>query len=119
VFYGGDAIRSGFAATTFSGLALYLLLYSLLGGVFAAAFGNRLVRLRLTLAGILFGLCWYYLSFRVIWKSVAPLVFLLHIETPTMWGHVIYGALLARYPVYAARWREPAQVPPPEKPPGY
>jgi hypothetical protein len=112
VFYGGDAIRGGFAATTFSGLALYLLLYSLVGGAFAAAVRNRLPRLRLTLAGVLFGLCWYWLSFRLIWRSVAPLVTLLHIEGPTIWGHALYGALLARYPAYAARWREPAQVSP-------
>jgi hypothetical protein len=112
LFYGGDAIRGGWAATTCSGLALYLLLYSLLGGVFAAAVRNRLPRLRLTLAGILFGLCWYSLSFRLVWKNVAPLVTLLHIERPTIWGHAIYGALLARYPVYAARWRKPAQAAP-------
>jgi hypothetical protein len=114
VFYGADAIRAGWASTTFSGLALYLLLYSLLGAGFAVAIGNRLPRLRLTLAGILFGLCWYSLSFRLIWKSLAPLVTLLHIESPTMWGHAIYGALLARYPVYAARSREPALAAPPE-----
>jgi hypothetical protein len=114
VFYGGDAIRGGLGASTFSGLALYLLLYSLLGGVFAMAIGDRLPRLRLTLVGVLFGLCWYSLSFRLIWKSVAPLVALLHIASPTIWGHAIYGALLARYPVYAAGWRKPAPAPPPE-----
>jgi hypothetical protein len=102
VFYGGAAIRAGLASTTFSGLALYLLLYSLLGALFAAVFRNRLSRLRLTLAGILFGLGWYFLSFHLIWSSIAPLVTLLHIESTTMWGHAIYGALLARYPVYAA-----------------
>ena len=42
VFWGGDAIREGLAPTTFSGLALYLVLYSLLGAGFAAAIGNRL-----------------------------------------------------------------------------
>lgn len=114
VFWGGDAIREGLAPTTFSGLALYLVLYSLLGAGFAAAIGNRLPPLRLALAGILFGLLWYSLSFRLIWKSVAPLVSLLHIATPTIWGHAIYGALLARYPVYAARWLKPAVEPPPE-----
>jgi len=102
VFYGGEAIRAGLASTTFSGLALYLLLYSLLGAVFAAAFRSRMSRLRLTLAGVLFGLGWYFLSFRLIWSAVAPLVTLLHIESTTMWGHAIYGAMLARYPVYAA-----------------
>jgi hypothetical protein len=117
VFYGGDAIRGGLVATTFSGLALYLLLYSLLGGAFAAALRDRLPRLRLTLAGILFGLCWYSLSFGVIWRSLAPLVTALHIENPTMWGHALWGALLARYPLYAARWQPPGQAPSPETPP--
>jgi hypothetical protein len=122
VFYGGEAIRAGLASTTFSGLALYLLLYSMLGAVFAATFRNRLSRLRLTLAGILFGLGWYFLSFRLIWSAIAPLVTLLHIESTTMWGHAIYGALLARYPVYAAVEPEPtrevpgADEPPPETP---
>lgn len=109
VFYGGAAIRGGLASTTFAGLALCLLLYSLLGALFAAAFRNRLSRLRLTLAGILFGLCWYFLSFRLIWSSVAPLIPLLHIVPTTMWGHAIYGALLARYPVYAGMDLEPAR----------
>jgi hypothetical protein len=117
VFYGGDAIRGGLVATTFSGLALYLFLYTLLGGAFAAALRDRLPRFRLTLAGILFGLCWYFVSFGLIWRTLAPLVTLLHIKTPTMWGHAIWGALLARYPVYAARLRPPAEIPPQETPP--
>ena len=86
-----------------SGLALYILLYSLLGALFAVAFGNRLAAVRLTLVGILFGLSWYYLSFRVAGKAAAPLVVLLHAERPTMWGHAIYGALLARYRSYLPR----------------
>ena len=35
VFHGDAAIRRGFGSTTLSGLALYLLIYSLLGAVFA------------------------------------------------------------------------------------
>jgi hypothetical protein len=114
VFYGSDAIRGGLVATTFSGLCFYLLLYSLLGAAFAAMVRDRLPRLRLTLAGILFGLCWYSLSFRLIWKFAAPLVTLLHVETPTMWGHAIYGAVLAQYPIYASRGRSPGLPAPPE-----
>jgi hypothetical protein len=65
-------------------------------------------RLRLTLTGILFGIGWYYLSFHGLWKAAAPLVALLHVESVTLWGHLLYGAMLGRYPAYAAR-RAPAE----------
>lgn len=99
-FYGDGAIRSGFAARTLSGIALYLLLYSLLGALFATVAGDRMPRLRVLLVSLLFALSWYYLSFRLIWKSVMPLVALLHSAQPTAVGHFVYGAVLGRYPVY-------------------
>ncbi len=103
VFYGDAAIVRGFGARTFSGLALYLALYSLLGALFALAVQNRMPRLRVMLLSVLFALSWYYLSFRVIWKALDPLITRLHVEAPTMWGHVLYGAMLGRYPRYLAR----------------
>jgi hypothetical protein len=102
VFYGADAIRSGFSASTLSGVALYLLLYSLLGALFATAFQTRMSRLRLTLVSILFTIFWYYLSFGVLWRIAAPLLARLHYARATLWGHLIYGAMLSRYPVYLA-----------------
>src|SRR5690349_22817325 len=45
VFFKDDAIRPGFAGTTPSGIALYLLIYSLLGAVFALVFRQRLTGL--------------------------------------------------------------------------
>jgi hypothetical protein len=106
VFYGDSAIRRGFGTITISGIALYVGLYSLLGAMFAMAARDRMPRLRLTLSGILFGIGWYYLSFHLIWKGVAPLVPLLHVEGTTLWGHAIYGAMLGRYPAFAARLAE-------------
>src|ERR1039458_918590 len=41
VFHGGAAIRRGFGFSTLSGIALYLLVYSLLGAGFAVAVRNR------------------------------------------------------------------------------
>src|SRR3974390_2562755 len=41
VFHGDSAIRRGFGASTLSGIALYLLIYSLLGAVFAMAVRTR------------------------------------------------------------------------------
>jgi len=102
-----DAPLSG-AGSTFPGLALYLLMYSLLGALFALVVRNRLPRVRVLLAGMLFGLAWYWLSFQWMWKSVMPVVALLHVEQSTMLGHLVYGTVLGRYPVYLARLeREP------------
>ena len=115
-FYGADALRPGFTGATLSGMALFLLLYSALGALFALAVRARWTRLRTILVGALFGLCWYYLSYRLIWKSAIPLAALLHPERPTMIGHLIYGAVLGRFPAYQRRLAEtpPAPVSPEE-----
>jgi hypothetical protein len=102
-FYGEAAIRSGFAGLTLSGLALYLLLYSLLGALLALAVSDRIARVRVFLVSLLFALSWYYFSFRLLWKSLLPLVALLHSAQSTSFGHLIYGAVLGRYPVYMPR----------------
>jgi hypothetical protein len=110
VFYGNRAIRSGFAGETVSGLAVYVALYSLLGALFAALLRDRLPRLRTFLLALVFALGWYYLSFRVLWRSAMPLVALLHVQGTTAFGHLIYGAVLGRYP---AHWRKRAETPGP------
>ncbi len=99
-FYGGAAIHTGFSYSTVSGLALYLLIYSLLGSLLGLVMRDHLPRVLLVLACIAAGIGWYYLSFHLIWKVFSPLVTLLHAEKTTALGHVIFGALLARYPRY-------------------
>jgi len=101
--YGGSAIRAGFARSTISGLALYLLLYSVLGCLFAVVVRGRLPRVRLLLVSVVLAVGWYYLSFHGIWKTLSPLVTLLHAERPTLLGHVLYGVMLAQYPRYLPR----------------
>ena len=93
-------IPPGFARSTVSGLALYLLLYSLLGAAFAAAVRGRLPRGRVLLAGTLFGAIWYFASFHWLWKTVMPLAFVFHPEQQTFLGHLIYGTFLGRFPIY-------------------
>ena len=107
------AIRAGFAGRTLSGLAVYLLLYSLLGALLAWAVRDRLARIRVLMVSVLFALIWYYLSYRLLWRTVAPLIALLHVERATVLGHLVYGTLLGRYPVYLPR----PPVPPPPAPP--
>jgi len=111
-FYGEGAIRTGFAARTLSGLALYLLLYSLLGALFAWAIRDRLPRFRVVLLSVLFAVAWYFVSYRLLWKSVMPLVALLHATRPTVLGHLVYGTFLGRYPLYLRRKKAaPAEAP--------
>jgi hypothetical protein len=132
LFYGSYAIRTGFAASTPSGIALYVVVYSLLGGVFACSLPGRLTALGTVLVGALVAIAWYWLWFRALGRYLMPLVWLLHSERSMTFGHVLYGALLARYPVYLRKARppgpgaegeaseapavpaEPVQTPPPE-----
>jgi hypothetical protein len=118
VFHGDAAIRRGFGSSTLSGIALYLLIYSLLGAGFAAGVRNRFTGLGTVLLGVLFSLGWYCLWFRALGQSVMPLVWLLHAESSTVFGHVIFGALLARFPVYLPKLEHPAaDAPAAEHPP--
>ena len=107
-FYGDSAIRSGFAFSTLSGLALYLLLYSVLGAVFAGVLRDRASRQRTLLLGMAYGLVWYYVAYHLLWKSLLPLVALLHTERPTLIGHLLYGIILGRYPRYGQQQTTPA-----------
>ena len=70
VFHGDAAIRRGFGSTTLSGLALYLLIYSLLGALFALAARNRFTGLGTLLVGMLYSVGWYFLWFRTLGQSL-------------------------------------------------
>ena len=103
--FGRDTSLDGFGGATVSGLALYLLLYSSLGGLFALVATRRsalpaMRPVRVALLAIALGLVWYYLSFHWLWRNVAPLVTFLHPERSTIVGHVIYGAALGRFHAY-------------------
>ena len=112
VFHGDVAIRRGFGGSTLSGIALYLLIYSLLGAGFAVTARTRFTGLGTVLLGVLFSVGWYWLWFRALGRTVMPLVWLLHAESSTAFGHVIFGALMARFPAYLPKPEPPAVVPP-------
>ena len=102
VFYGEGAIRPGFSSRTVSGAALYLTVYSLLGAGFAVAVRQRLTALGTVLLGILVAAGWYGLCFRMLGRTMMPLVWLLHTESSTVFGHVIFGVWMARYRAFLA-----------------
>jgi hypothetical protein len=113
-FYGSRSLHNGFSISTVSGLALYLLLYSTLGCLFGYAAGKREASPRLVLTGIAAGVVWYYLSFHFLWRAVGPLIPILHPVTPTVLGHIIYGAGIGRFPHFLPATPAP---PPPEPAP--
>src|ERR1035437_6021556 len=117
VFHGDAAIRRGFGFSTLSGIALYLLIYSLLGAGFALSVRNRLTSLGTVLLGLLFSLGWYWLWFRTLGRTAMPLVWLLHPENSTVFGHLIFGAWIARFPAYLPNPDHPLAAPPGEEPP--
>lgn len=99
-FYGDSALRNGFVSTTISGIALYFVIYGLFGALFGLAVQHRWRPLRITFIAVAASLGWYYLSFGLIWKSLNPLVVLYTHDQPMLIGHIIYGVLLGRYPVF-------------------
>ena len=109
-----NAALNGLRWATLAGLAVYILIYSALGAVFAVLARERVARHRVTLMGILFAVAWYYLTFRWAFKYALPLVALLHVEVTMIAGHALYGAILGRFPVYVYRLMstEPPQDPP-------
>jgi hypothetical protein len=111
MFYGSRAVHNGFSSSTVSGLAVYLLLYSTLGLGFAAISGESRPSARLVLSGILTGLGWYYFSFHFLWRAAGPLIPLLHAVAPTVFGHIIYGAGIGRFPHFLPRPATPAPEP--------
>src|SRR5215472_6621692 len=92
-FYGELAIRNRFTIHTFSGLALYVLIYGSLGMLFGVSMQDRPASLRITCIGILGAIGWYYLMFGVVWKAWNPLLALYTQDRPMFAAHVLYGLL--------------------------
>jgi hypothetical protein len=119
-FFGGDVIGSSFSAKTLPGLALYLIVYSLLGCIFAVMVRNRFRPGRTVMLAMIYSLAWFYLSFHLLWKSVMPLVYLLYADRPMLVGHLIYGVCLGAFPNLlpgaAASPSEPLQPEPAPEP---
>lgn len=101
-FYGDAAFVPAFRATTFAGVALHLAIAGVLGMLFGFVIRESGNGLRVFLIGVIFGLGWYYIAYRVLWRPVNPLVPLYTAERPTLVGHLMLGMVLGRFP----RWLE-------------
>ncbi len=99
-FYGDAALGGMFTSRTLAGLSLYLALYGIAGALFGLALAGRGPRLPIALCGILAGLAWYFLAFDLLWRNLNPLIALYTHRGPMLAGHLLYGAMLGRFPRY-------------------
>jgi len=114
-FYGESAYQPGFGARTSAGVALLLFLYGALGLLFALAVRDHGTRVRVLLAGLIYGTGWFFLSFDILWKHVNPLVHLYSPDRAMLVGHVLYGGALGRgFPAYLKSIRQQPAPPPVE-----
>jgi hypothetical protein len=98
-----STLAPAFTWATCAGLALYILIYGVLGAAFSSVLRDRVPRTRVMLTAVIFAIAWYYFSFRWTFRLTLPLVALLHVEHTTLVGHLLYGTMLGRYPVYVNR----------------
>ena len=96
-----------FTWSTCAGLALYVLIYSLLGAIFAWIVRDRAPARRTMLLSVLLAVSWYYVTFHWAFKTILPMVALLHVERATLVGHLLYGTALGRFPLYVQRLMNP------------
>src|ERR1022692_51928 len=72
-FYGDAALGRDFTSRTVAGIALFLVLYGIIGALFGLTLASRDASLRITLIGVLVGRGWSSLSFAILWQNINPL----------------------------------------------
>jgi len=110
--YPSYAYRTGFGWSAAFGGALYILLYGALGVLFALAAARPVARPRLVLLAMTFGLGWYWITYRWLWRALPPLAALVEGGAATALGHLLYGALLGAFPRCLPRAAESESAPP-------
>jgi hypothetical protein len=110
----GEGYRRGFHFGSIAGLALEVVFYSLLGGAIALALRDQMPRFRRLLSCIVLALTWFYVAYGLVWPHLAPVVLRVQPFSMALVGHMIYGGILSRFPVYAGVVAHPQAAPEPE-----
>lgn len=118
IFYGDYVYQDAFFHTTWAGLALIVVIYTVLGIVWGLVWGERR-RSLLAFSGALTGLLVYFLFFDFIWVHLGPAIVLYAPTRQLQVAHILWGAVLAKSPAFAARisaatMPAPAPGPPPD-----
>jgi len=101
-FFGGAVYRNHFLRASWTGVALIIAIYGLLGGLWGPLWREK-SRGLLWLWGALAGIGIYFLFFNLLWQHVNPLIPVYAPVRQLQIAHVLWGILLARSPGYARR----------------
>jgi hypothetical protein len=101
-FFGGNAYRNEFLRTSWAGVALTVAVYGLVGALWGGFWRDRSPRW-LTLYGAITGFLVYLIFYDFVWRHWNPLVSLYAPDHQLEIGHLLWGMVLARSPIYARR----------------
>ena len=101
-FFGSNAYRNQLLATSWVGVALTVVFYGLLGVSWGCILRDRSVRW-LPVYGAISGIVVYFVVYHFVWRKLNPLVTLYAPDRQLEVGHILWGLLLARSPLYARR----------------
>ena len=102
LFYGDEVLQGEFFRSTWAGIALIVFVYGLIGVLWGCFWKERRKAL-LSFYGALAGLATYYLFFDFVWVHADPLIPLYAPIRQLQVAHILWGAALAKSPVYSAR----------------
>jgi hypothetical protein len=101
-FFGSEVYRNQLLRTSWAGIALIVAVYGALGILWGCIWRERRIPW-LGLFGAVAGLCVYFLFYGWLWRHVNPLVTLYAPDRQLQLGHVLWGIVLARSPLYSRR----------------
>jgi hypothetical protein len=114
-FFGSEVYRNQLLRTSWTGIALIVAVYGALGVLWGCIWRDRR-KPWLALYGAIAGLCVYFLSYGSLWRHVNPLVTLYAPDRQLQLGHILWGMVLARSPLYSRRIAESLREEPPAPP---
>jgi hypothetical protein len=101
-FFGSGVYRNQLLRTSWTGIALIVAVYGVLGILWGCIWRDER-KPWMGLYGAIAGLGVYFLFFSLLWRHVNPLVTLYAPEGQLQLGHLLWGIVLARSPLYARR----------------
>jgi hypothetical protein len=101
-FFGSAVYRNQLLRSSWTGIALIIAIYGVLGIVWGCLWRDRR-KPWLRVYGAIAGLVVYFVFYDFLWRRLNPLVALYAPDRQLQVGHVLWGMFLARSPVYARR----------------